>query len=175
MKSYNHLFEKLIDRGNIALAIKRASKRKKKRPDVRMIYDNPELYIDKIINMLVNNEFKPQTHKLFKRYDKSSKKERFIIQPYFYKNQDGEEVFEQIVHHAVIQILKPILMRGMYQFSCGSVPKRGGHYGKKYLAKYIREHNNKEIKYCCKLDIRRFYENVDIDIVKEKFKKNYSR
>lgn len=169
MKSYNHLFEKLVDKGNIALAINRASKRKKKRPEVKMIYDHPEKHIEAIIDILTNGKYKPQTHQMFRICDGSSRKERFIIQPYFYRNQFAEIVYEQIIHHAVVQVLQPIIMRGMYQFSCGSIPNRGGHHGKKYLSKYIREHNGREIKYCLKLDIRHFYDSIDIDVMKNHF------
>jgi len=170
MKSYNHLFEKLVSWENINLAITNASKKKRKRKDVRYILGHREEFIKQIQDLLINQEFKPQRHKLVKIYDKSSKKERYIIQPFFRVNRQGEEVFEQIIHHAVIQILSPIFMHGMYKYSCGSIPKRGGHYGKRYLEKYIREHNDNEIKYCCKFDIRHYYLTVNIPLLKEKFK-----
>ena len=170
MKSYNHLFEKLVSRENIDLAITNASKRKRKRKDVRFILENKEEFTKRIQDLLINQEFKPQRHKLVKIYDKSSKKERYIIQPFFRVNRQGEEVFEQIIHHAVIQVLQPVFMKGMYKYSCGSIPKRGGHYGKRYLEKYIKEHNNNDIKYCCKFDIRHYYLTVNIPLLKEKFK-----
>jgi len=169
MKSYNHLFEKLVSSENINLAITNASKKKRKRKDVRYILANKEETTKRIQDLLINGEFKPQRHKLVKIYDKSSKKERFIIQPYFRVNRQGEEVFEQIIHHAVTQILSPIFMKGMYKYSCGSIPKRGGHYGKKYLEKYIKEHSSSEMKYCCKFDIRHYYLTVNIPLLKEKF------
>lgn len=170
MKSYNHLFEKLVSSENIDTAIIKASKKKRKRKDVAHILENREEFTKRIQDLLINQKFKPQRHKLVKIYDEGSKKERFIIQPYFHVNKQDEEVFEQVVHHAVIQVLKPIFMRGMYKYSCGSIPNRGGHYGKRYLEKYIREHNGNEIKYCCKLDIRHYYLSVNIPLLKQKFK-----
>ena len=61
-------------------------------------------------------------------------------------------------------------MKGMYQFSCGSIPGRGIHYGKKYLEKFIRE-NKSEIKYVLKFDIHHFYESINVDLLKERFRK----
>ena len=61
-------------------------------------------------------------------------------------------------------------MRSMYIYSCGSLPGRGGLYGKRYLAKYIRE-NPKKIKYVAKGDITKFFQTVNIELVKAKFKK----
>ena len=169
MKSYNHLFELLLLPENILKAIKKASKRKTKRKDVSYILTHKDEIVVKIQNLLLSG-YKPQKHKMFEIFDKSSNKFRRIVKPYFYKNLEGEEVFEQIIHHLVIIVLEPIFMRGMYELSCGSIPKRGGRYGKKYLEKFIRE-NPKECKYCCKFDIHHFYESIDTNILKERFRK----
>ena len=45
MKSYNHLFEKLVDYDNIYRAIMRASKGKKNRPDVKKVLSRINKYI----------------------------------------------------------------------------------------------------------------------------------
>lgn len=55
----------------------------------------------------------------------------------------------------------------MYGYSCGSIPGRGGIYGKRYLEKYIRENPSKS-KYCLKCDIRHFYQSIDINMLKDK-------
>ncbi len=170
--SYNHLFEQLISYDNIKTAIFNAAKRKRKRNDVRYILANIEEHITKIIYMLENGEFKPQVHSLRRIYDGVNRKERFITQPYFFRNAFGEAVYEQIVHHAVIQVLKPVFMKSMYFHSNGSIPDRGCHRGKKYLAKFIKEHkNSKDIKYYAQADIRHFYQSVNTGILKDKLRK----
>lgn len=167
MKSFNHLFEKLIDYTNIKEALKNASKRKHARGDVRYIFEDEEKHITNIIHILENGEFKPQTHNLMKIQDGLSKKERYIMQPYFYRNQYGQAVYEQVIHHAVVQVLKPIFGRSMYFHSNGSIPKRGCHSGKKYLEKYIRENkDNGKTKYFLKGDIHHYYQSVNIDKLK---------
>lgn len=164
MKSYNHLFEELISYDNLYLAIINSSKRKKKRKDVKKVLENPTKYIKIIQEMLINRTFEPQKHPAIQIYDGSSRKLRLIIQPKY--------LYEQIIHHAVIQVLKPIFMKGMYPFSCGSIPKRGGHYGKRHIEKFIRENkDNNELKYVLKLDIHHYYKSIDINILKEKFKR----
>ena len=163
MKSHGFLFEKLIDEQNILSAIKFSSRRKRDRDDVCHVLENTETYIKKLQTLLIEKKYKVQTHKAVKIFDETSKKDRFIIQPKY--------VYEQIIHHAVIQVLQPIFMHGMYDFSCGSIPGRGGVYGKRYIEKYIQIHNDASIKYCLKLDIKHFYQTVDIDILKAKFKK----
>ena len=75
MKSYNHLFEKLVSSENINLAITNASRRKSKRKDVINILGDKEEFAKKIQDFLINKKFEPQRHKLVKIYDKSSKKD----------------------------------------------------------------------------------------------------
>jgi hypothetical protein len=41
--------------------------------------------------------------------------------------------YEQIVHHAIIQVMYNMITKGMYIYNCGSIPQRGSTYGKRYL------------------------------------------
>jgi len=163
MKSYNHLFEELISYDNLHQAIINSSRRKHKRKDVRRVLSNPDLYIKKLQKLLIDRTYRIEKHSAVKIYDASSKKARFIIQPKY--------LFEQIIQHAIVQVMKPIFMKGMYEFSCGSIPDRGGHFGKRHIEKFIKRNNNSEIKYILKMDIRHYYQSVDINLLKEKLKK----
>lgn len=85
------------------------------------------------------------------------------MQPYFYP--------EQWTQHIVVKTLQPMFLKGMYDYTCGSIPGRGIHYGKKYLEKFIRN-NKAEIKYVLKLDIHHFYQSINIDMLKAKLQKH---
>ncbi|MDD3238216.1 MAG: RNA-directed DNA polymerase [Candidatus Gastranaerophilales bacterium] len=93
--------------------------------------------------------------------DGIEQKKRIIVKPYY--------VYDLILQWAVIQVLLPIIMKGMYEWSCGSIARRGGVYGKKYIVKYIKRNPDK-IKYAAKGDIYHFFESVDIGRLKEMFK-----
>lgn len=162
MKSYNHLFEKLISYENLSLAIDRSSLGKRGRYEVKRILANKDKYIKRLQDLLINKKLKIRKHEAVLINDGMRLKPRLIIKP--------DYIYEQILHHALVQVLSPVFMHGMYQFSCGSLPNRGGLYGKRYLAKYIKE-NQKKIKYVAKGDIQKFFQTVDIELVKEKFKK----
>jgi hypothetical protein len=58
----------------------------------------------------------------------------------------------------------------MYEYSCGSIPKRGAHYGKKRIEKWLRN-DLKNTKYVFKMDIKHFYESVDKDVLKKMLKR----
>ena len=162
MKSYNHLFEKLISYENLSEAIEKSSLGKRERREVKKVLEHKDEYIKRLQYLLINKKLKIRKHEAVKINDGITAKIRLIIKP--------DYVYEQILHHAIVQVLTPIFMRSMYVFSCGSLPGRGGLYGKRYLAKYIREHP-KKVKYAAKGDISKFFQTVNIERVKEKFRK----
>lgn len=157
MKSYNHLWEEFISEENIKLAIKNAFKgKKKKRRKVREIIENQEEWIPKIKDYA--EHFYNYPHKPIEIYDGISRKKRTIIVP---------TPMEKIVHHMIINVLKLIFKRGMYEHSYASIPKRGSHKGKKYIEKWIK-HDARNVKYCLKMDIKKYFQSVDTDILKKK-------
>lgn len=101
-------------------------------------------------------EFKNAHHKPIRIKDGMSKKERTIIVP---------TIEELIVQHALINVLKPIFERSMYEHSYASIPGKGAHAGKKVIEKWIRN-DEKNCKYCLKMDIRHFFDSVPHDILK---------
>lgn len=81
---------------------------------------------------------------------------------------------DQIMHQLVIMAAEPVFMRGMYKHSCGSIPKRGTHKGKKVLQRYINQHNNgSKIKYAVQLDIKKCYPHIRHDILKDMLRKKF--
>lgn len=64
-----------------------------------------------------------------RRYDKSAGKWRDINEPLLWP--------DQYVHHALVQVLQPAMMKGMDRYCCGSIEKRGIHYGVKTIKKWM--------------------------------------
>jgi hypothetical protein len=160
MKRIGYLFEKIYDKNNLKLAIKNASKYKRKRADVRKILNNEEKYINKLYDLLKN-----ETYILNQNLNKfqviECGKVRDIIEPRFYP--------DQIIHWALIQVIKdPVLMRGMYEFNCGSINGRGGNLARKYTERIMRK---KKCKYCLKLDIKKYFPNIDCKRLYKKFER----
>lgn len=158
MKSYNHLWEKLISDENILLAIRNASKGNMKREMLTYLKYHAEESIPMIRNWI--EEYEPHQHRVKIINDGISAKKREIIVP---------TVQEHIVQHAVMNILKPIFMHGMYEHSYASVPGRGCHRGMKVIKKWIR-HDTRNVKYCLKLDIQKYFDSISQDILIQKLK-----
>ena len=166
MKSYNHLYEKYISEDNIRLAILNSSHGKRDRPVVRFYLPavradgDPDGVILKRVQSFAS-DFHNADHTPVKIYDGITRKKRTIIVPRYY---------EQIVHHMAVNVLIPIFSRGMYEHSYASIPGRGAHKGKKVIEKWIRKDPN-GVKYCLKMDVRKFFDSIPHDILLGKLEK----
>lgn len=160
MKRKGFLYEQIYDKENILRAIQNASKGKRDRRFVQRILNNADAYAQKISEMLREECFTPSESRQRVIHDGASGKERLISVPRFYP--------DQIVHWAVIQVIQPILSKGMYRYCCGSVPKRGGLDAKKYVERVLRK---RDARYVLKLDIRKFYPSIQHDKLKALLRK----
>jgi RNA-directed DNA polymerase len=156
MKSYNHLWEQLISPENIKLAIQLSSLGKRKRSDVKKIVANPDKYVAYFQEYAENFENKPHVPKEI--YDGISRKKRIIIVPWY---------CEQVIHHMVVNVLKPIFLKGMYEHSYGSLPNKGVHKAKNRIESWIR-HDERNVKYYLKMDVKKYFNSIPHDILKEK-------
>lgn len=134
-------------------------KRDQKR--VKNIILNIDLYAKKVQKLLIDKTYSPSEYDVKLIYDGSNKKERTIYKPRYFP--------DQIIHWALMLQLQPIIMKGMYAYSCGSVPGRGTSYGQKALRKWL-DKDYKNTKYCLKMDISKFYPSVDNRLLKRLFR-----
>ncbi|MBQ8043628.1 MAG: hypothetical protein IJ272_05705 [Clostridia bacterium] len=162
MKREKDIYTRIIAKDNIQRAIIHASKRKKTRGNVIRVLENLDYCISLIEDMLKNKSYKPNPYERVVIMDGVRKKERVIFKPRFFP--------DQCIHWALMLQLEPILKRGMYDYCCASIKNRGILYGARYLKK-ILVRDRKNTKYALKLDVKKFYPNVDKEILKRKFRK----
>lgn len=110
----------------------------------------------KELRKIIENGFTPKPPKISKRWDASAQKWREISEPVLWP--------DQYVHHALIQVLEPTMMRGMDRFCCGSIKGRGVHYGMRAMKGWMKK-DIKGTKYCLTMDIRHFYQSLQPEIV----------
>lgn len=162
MKRKGFLFDKIIDKENIRQAILFASKGKTKRKVVIKTFENIDHNIDYIHNLLKTKSYIPSPYIKSSLIDGASKKERIIYKPKFFP--------DQIIHWSLINIIKPLLMRGMYQWNCASIQNRGTLYAKNAVEKWVRN-DHKNTRYVLKVDIKKYYPSIDKEKLKQKFRK----
>lgn len=162
MKRVGYLYEKICSVDNIKRAILKASEHKRNRPNVREILNNIDEYACKIQAMLKNHEYAPSPYRISVIHDTCAGKDREIFKPQFFP--------DQIIHWSLMLQLQSPIMRGMYAWSCGSIPGRGVHYAKKHIEKIIRQ-DRKNTKYCLKMDISKFYPSINKVLLKKSFRR----
>ena len=159
MKSYNNLWEKFISEENIRTCIEKAAVGKRKRNSVKRALSDIDTYVG-IIRSYAEN-FENATHQEITIRDGNSGKERIIIVPRFK---------EHVIHHMVVQTMLPLLTTGMYKHTYSSIPGRGLHKCMKKMKAWI-EHDPRNVKYCLKLDVKKFFNSIDHEVLIDKMRK----
>lgn len=195
MKSFN-VDNQLKDRKVIKEALIKVCKSKKKKnkgknkkyKQAQFILKNTDEYVDKIHKIIVATEivmkreeegvfiedeyyhdsYKHAKPKSFTIKDGPSQKEREIISVPLFP--------DQIIHQLIIQAGQPAFMKGMYEYSCGSIPKRGAHKGHRYIKKIINHHNKYDksaIKYGAQLDVTKCYQSFSHTYLKNQLRRKF--
>lgn len=157
MKRIGYLYEKICDIENIRLAIDNVAAGRKNLKQIKRLLKNKEQYAESLRNRLLNQTLQLHSTYKFKVIQKNGK-EREITAPNIYP--------DQVVHWATLQVLIPIFSKGMYFHCIGNVEGRGWIKG----YDYVKKTQNKHIKYCMKLDIKKFYPSIDKTILKSIFR-----
>lgn len=145
MKRSKIIFNRVQLISRIEEIILEAAKGKKKRPEVRKVLNNIDYYSCRIHDMLQSGRYELYPVKTTTIFD--GRKERDITISPFFPNR--------ILDHVLVDIFKPEILKGMYQYCVGNVDGKGILYGKHYTEKQVRRY-----QYYVKLDIRKFYPSV---------------
>ena len=158
MKRYGNLYNKICDYKNLLLAHKNAQKGKKHYKEIKMVNANPELYIKKIQEMLINETYKPSKYREIIINDKG--KERLVAKLPYYP--------DRIIHWAILLILEPLFIKTFIKQTYSAIPNRGILKALKDTRKYIKPED-----YVMKLDVRKYYNNIDHEILKKKLSNKF--
>lgn len=153
MKRYNNLYQKVYDKDNIRKAYYNARKGKAHYPEVKEINKNVDKYIDELHFLLKEKRFVNGEYEVFTKI--TGGKERKIYKLPFYP--------DRVVHHCIIQVMKPIWMEVFIRDTYATIPGRGIHDGAKRVKEAVK---GKDSAYCFKGDIKKFYPSVNHDILK---------
>jgi len=162
MKRTGNIYQKICDLENIKKAIMKASLGKRNKYFVKNITSHLDYYAIQIQKLLVSKSYKPSPYTIKTIQDGANKKERTIYKPRFYP--------DQIIHWSLMLQLHNIILHGMYEFTCGSVPGRGTSFGQKAIRRWL-DSDYRGTKYCLKLDVSKFYPSIDIELLKGMFSK----
>lgn len=164
MKRHGNLFEKISDIDNILLAHQNARKGKIDYSEVEMVDKNP-LYYTKIIKDMLDYElFDTSEYEIFTINDSGKEREIYKL-PYFP---------DRIIHWAIMQIIEPLFLNTFIHQTYAALPEKGVHSAMRQLDKYmmVRDENlglvkNENAQYCLKIDVKKFFPNIDKEILKK--------
>lgn len=160
MKRYGNLYEKIFSMDNLIEAHKHASNGKGWYSEVKEVNKNPEEYLQILQGMLINQTYETSDYILFLRKD--GIKLRVIYKlPYFP---------DRICQWAIMQVIEPILINNFTTDTYSAIPGRGIHQALEKMQKAIR-YDKDGTTYCLKMDVKKFYPNIDHNVLKQKFRK----
>lgn len=116
----------------------------------------------KELRSIIENGFVQSPPRVTQRWDASAQKMRTICEP--------KQWPDQYVHHALIQVLQPVMMRGMDKYCCGSIRGRGTHYAQGAIEEWMAD-DPKRTRYEMTGDVRRFYNNLKPKVVMKRMRR----
>jgi RNA-directed DNA polymerase len=153
MKRLSQLYQKIISVENLTLGDQKARKGKHGQYGVILHDRSCEANLESLHAMLVNKSYKTSPYTTFKVYEP---KEREVFRlPYFP---------DRITHHAIMNVLEPVFMAVFTQDTYSCIKKRGIHAAAGAVKAALRDEPG--TRYCLKLDIKKFYPNIDHQILK---------
>lgn len=153
MKRIGNVYEKIYSIENLELADKKARKGKSTQPGVIMFDKNREENILMLQQMLKNKTYKTSAYTTFKIYEP---KEREIFRlPYFP---------DRITHHAVMNELEKMFISTFTTNTYSCIKGKGIHGAAMSVRRALEDVGGTQ--YCLKLDIKKFYPNIDHDVLK---------
>lgn len=160
LKRIGDIYGQICDIDNIALAHKRARKDKTYYSDVQMVDENPEYYFAQIQEMLKNKTY--VVGKYVCKTINERNKQRLIMKLPYYP--------DRIIQWAIMLQIEQYFVKTLCYHSCASIPNAGNARVHKLMNKYRAIY---DYDYYLDIDIRKFYPNVDRDILKHQLERKF--
>lgn len=160
MKRIGNLYEKIYDIENLRLAHKQARRGKSFYTEVKLIDENEDEYLYRLQDMLIHKTYHTSKYEVFEK--KEGKKIRKIYKlPYFP---------DRICQWAIIQVIEPYLMRTLTDDTYSALPGRGVERARRKMVRALKTDPENTV-WCLKIDISKYYPNVNIEKLKLKYRR----
>ncbi len=155
MKRQSDLYAKIYDFANLELACRKAGKCKRYHADVLQFNANRE---ETLLNI--------QNHLVWKTYQQGGYRYFTVTEPK--RREIAALPFrDRVVHHALNNILEPILDKRFYFHSYACRKGKGMHEASATLQKWIRHNSFDGQKvYALKCDIKSYFSSIDHNVLK---------
>lgn len=156
MKRVNNIYDEICNIDNLKLAYKESSRDKHHYKEVKEFEKEPDRLLKELQQSLINQTYSiPESHYTFKVMNDKGK-ERELMKLRYYPHR--------IVQWAIMLQIEKYFIQTIPHFSCASMPDKGIDRAYKLITSYLTDKNNTQ--YCLKIDIKKFYPNIDKEILK---------
>jgi len=154
-EAIRHDFDYITSAENLFVAWERFRRGKRGRADVQAFEPHLEANIFDLSDRLRRGQYRHSPYQPFTIHDP---KQRQI---------NKATVVDRLVHQAVVQVIEPLYERGFIYDSYSCRVGKGTHVAIDRLRTFLRRasRNDAQTVYALKLDIRKFFANVDHDIL----------
>lgn len=162
MKRYGNLYQQICDMDNLRKAHQNAKKGKGWYKEVKMVDENPEYYLGLLQKMLLLHTYKTSDYEIFYKTD-GLKPRKIYKLPYFP---------DRIAQWAILQVIEPYLIGSLTNDTYSAIPDRGIHKAL-YKLQDAMWNDVPECQFCLKIDARHYYQCINHDILKEKYRRKF--
>lgn len=153
MKSYNHLWQKFVSFNNLYKAYILAKKSKPNSFQISNYFFNYEKELFSLQKALIRDTYVLGPYSTFKIYKPKKRVIKFV------------SFKDRVLHHAIQNIIEPIFEKSFIYDSYACRKNKGIHKGLYRLKKLVQ--SEKTPKYFLKCDVRKYFLNVDQEILKK--------
>jgi len=154
MKRHSNLYERICSLENLQLADSIARKGKLKQPGVLEHDKNKDANIIALNESLKARTYRTSQYTIFTIHE--PKKREIYRLPYYP---------DRIVHHAIMNVLEPLFVSTFTADTYSCIKKRGIHAAAYAVKRALQD--KMATQYCLKLDVRKFYPNIDHDVLRQ--------
>ena len=153
-KRVGYVYEEVISRDNCIKAVREMARSKPKHRRAQYMKEHAEEFGEVLHKQLSTDTWKPKPYRTKTIVDGFRMKERHLKIPC---------LWDQCVHHAVVQVLAPYIERRNYFYNCGSMPGAGQIRATRAMRRWMA--SKKILRYGMSLDIEHFFENCRAEVV----------
>jgi hypothetical protein len=156
MKRQHVDLQQLASWDNLTLALWKAARGKRQRPDVIQFLSNYELHLTELRERILNQQLPLANYHCFQIKDPKPRKITAVS-------------FDlRLVHHAIMNLIGQNFERTQIDNSFACLPERGAHAAVQRVQQGLRRGH-----WCVKIDIEKYFECIDHTLLKEKLARRF--
>lgn len=160
MRRIGNIYDRITSLRNLYVADEKARKGKSSQYGVQVHERNKEGNLLVLQDLLVSKAYRTSPYDIFTIYEP---KERLVYRLPYYP--------DRITHHAIMNVLEPILVQAFTRDTYACVKTRGIHSLLRRLTNDLKDIQG--TWYCLKFDIRKFYPSIDHDVLKRLLRRKF--